>query len=88
MLTGLFWGMLLMAGADWLAAWRGWRRVRWVTKPGTLLLLIAWFSQVGGWQGNLFWFGLGLVFSLLGDIFLQLPEGSLCQALALSCWRT
>jgi len=73
MFTGLFWPAVLAAVVDWLAVWRGWERVRWVTKPGTLILLIAWFSSVGGWAGPLALFGVGLVFSLLGDVFLMLP---------------
>src|SRR5512144_421577 len=43
------------------------------TKPGTLILLIAWFTQIGDWRGGLLWFGLGLVFSLAGDVLLHLP---------------
>jgi uncharacterized membrane protein YhhN len=74
MLTLLFWLTILTALVDWIATWRGWRNVRWVSKPGTLLLLLAWFTQVGGWQGVLLLFGLALVFSLLGDILLHLPE--------------
>jgi hypothetical protein len=37
-------------------------------------VLILWFVQVGGLEGRLLWFGLGLVFSLAGDIFLMLPS--------------
>ncbi len=74
MLTPLFWLALVVAAVDWIAAWQDWKPVRYATKPGALLLLIAWFSQVGGWQGPLLWFGLGLVFSLGGDVFLLLPE--------------
>jgi uncharacterized membrane protein YhhN len=66
--------MLALAFVDWAASWRGWIRVRWFTKPAVLLLLIAWFTQVSGWRGDLFWFGLGLVFSLLGDVLLMLPS--------------
>lgn len=73
MYTALFWATVLIAVVDWAGSWRGWHGVRIVTKPLTLVLLIAWFSQVGGWNGNLFWFGLGLVFSLIGDILLHLP---------------
>jgi uncharacterized membrane protein YhhN len=73
MFTWLFWLMLVVAVVDWVGSWRGWHAIRWVTKPGTLILLIAWFTQVGGWRGELLWFGLGLVFSLLGDIFLHMP---------------
>lgn len=57
-----------------MAVWRGWKWVTYVTKPGTLLALIGLFSFAGGWQGNIFWFGAALVFSLLGDIFLLFPR--------------
>ncbi len=43
-------------------------------KPATLIALIAWFSLSAGWQGGHLWFGLALVFSLVGDILLELPE--------------
>lgn len=65
--------MVALAVLDWAAVWRGWAKVRWVSKPGTLLMLIVWFSLLGGWQGPLLWFGLALVFSLAGDIFLLVP---------------
>lgn len=74
MLTPILWVVALLAVCDWLAVWRGWRRVRWVTKPGTLLALIIWFTTLCNWHHGLFWFGLALVFSLGGDIFLLLPE--------------
>jgi uncharacterized membrane protein YhhN len=45
-----------------------------VTKPAALIALIAWFSQVGGWQGSLLWFGLALCFSLVGDVMLLWPD--------------
>ena len=74
MLTGLFWVTVGVALLEWLAAWSHWKRIRWVTKPATLVLLIAWFTQIGHWQGPLLWFGIGLVFSLAGDILLMLPD--------------
>ena len=73
MFTLLFWVMLAFAVTDWIASWRGWHSLRWLTKPVTLVLLIAWFTQVSGWRGSLVWFGVGLVFSLLGDVLLQAP---------------
>lgn len=73
MFTGLFWVMLAFAVIDWVGSWRGWHALRWVTKPVTLILLIAWFTQMNGWHGSLIWFGIGLVFSLLGDVLLQAP---------------
>lgn len=74
MFTWLFWLMVVLAVLEWLAAWQHWKKVRWVSKPGVLILLIAWFTQIGGWQGTLIWFGIGLIFSLLGDIFLNMSS--------------
>lgn len=71
----LFWlaGILTAATAEWIAVGMSWVRVRRVTKPLTMILIVTWFSLEGGWQGNLFWFGLGLTVSLAGDILLLLP---------------
>jgi uncharacterized membrane protein YhhN len=74
MFTVLFRLTIGMALLDWIATWREWRNVRWLSKPGALLLLIAWFTQIGGWQGILLLFGLALIFSLFGDILLHMPE--------------
>lgn len=63
--------VLLLAAFDWLAVWRNWGRMHYLTKPVVLLALIAWFWLSGGWQGHLSWFGFGLVFSLLGDVLLM-----------------
>ncbi|HZU85984.1 MAG TPA: lysoplasmalogenase [Anaerolineaceae bacterium] len=41
-----------------------------MTKPGVLVMLILWFTLLGKWEGSLVWFGLALVFSLGGDVFL------------------
>ncbi len=68
------WLALLLMAVDWVATGLKARRLRLFTKPGALLLLILWFSVQGSWQGRLVWFGLGLVFSLLGDIFLLRPD--------------
>ncbi len=70
----LFWLALAVAAIDWIASWQEWKQVRYVSKPGALLLLIAWFTQVGRWEGPLVLFGLALVFSLAGDVLLMLPE--------------
>lgn len=78
----LFGLTLVLADAEWAGVWRGWERARWVTKPGTLLALIAWFTLVGRWQGPLAWFGAGLVFSLLGDVLLMLEAKYFTAGLA------
>jgi alkenylglycerophosphocholine hydrolase len=73
----VFNGLLLLTGvafvAEWYAVAKGNINLRRVTKPAAMLALLAWFTHQGAWQGELWWFGMGLVFSLAGDIFLLLP---------------
>lgn len=45
-----------------------------LTKPGAVLLLAAWFASEAGPEGPGLWFLAGLVFSLAGDVFLNLPD--------------
>ena len=66
----LFYAAVLFAGLDWYAAWKEKRKLLYIAKPAVLLLLILWSIQVTGWQGSMLWFGLGLVFSLGGDVAL------------------
>ena len=62
----------LVMPLEWVAAGKHWIRVRFITKPLSLILLILIFSLLGGWVQPGFWFGAGLLFSLVGDIFLLL----------------
>ncbi len=66
-------GTLVFAAADWLAV--GFGKVSWrkITKPAVMVVLITGFSLAGGWRDSGAWFGLGLVFSLAGDVLLLLP---------------
>jgi len=74
MITPLLFLMVAIFLVDWTAAGMGWRRIHLVSKPAALIALIAWFSQVGNWQGSLLWFGLALCFSLVGDVMLLWPN--------------
>ena len=74
MLNVWFFIFILSALLDWIALRMGWKKVNYFSKPAALLALIAWFTSLGGWQLAPFWFGLALVFSLLGDIFLLLAD--------------
>jgi len=65
---------LILAACDWLAVWRKWKVLLFVAKPATLLALIGWFWQVGEWHGVLVWFGIALIFSLIGDVSLLLSR--------------
>lgn len=79
-LTPLFWLAAGLAGAEWIAVWRRWGKVSLLTKPGMMLMLIAWFIQnarlapTSFIRGPLVWFGLGLAASLAGDVLLMLPD--------------
>jgi len=59
---------------NWLAEDRKWKILVYITKPATMLALIAWMAFEVGLSGPLFFFTLGLCFSLAGDIFLMLPR--------------
>lgn len=60
------------AAANWLAVWRGWRVMNYLTKPAAMLALLLWFCTAGRFAGGLLWFAIGFFFSLLGDILLML----------------
>lgn len=64
--------VLFLMAVEWLVVAKKWKKLRPITKPAPMIAMIIWFSMVGHWQGALFYFGLGLVFSLLGDILLLL----------------
>ena len=59
---------------DWFAVWKGYEKMNYFTKPGTLIAMFAWFWVVGSMQGILWWFGIALVLSLVGDVMLLLPD--------------
>ena len=77
-----FWITLLIMVTDWVATGLNAKTARYITKPAALIALIIWFSILGSWRGVLVWFGLGLVFSLLGDILLLKPERAFLLGLA------
>ena len=62
---------IALAAADWLTIWLGWRRVGYFTKPAAMAALLAWFGSTGHFEGVLLAFGIGFLFSLLGDILLM-----------------
>ena len=70
MFNEYFFLVFIFAIADWYAVWKGNDKLRYLTKPLTLLAVILWFTISGGWQGPMAIFGIGLIFSLAGDIFL------------------
>jgi uncharacterized membrane protein YhhN len=65
---------LIVAIADWVAVATQRKTLEYFAKPGVMLVLLVWLWQASGFSGSLIWFGLGLVFSMAGDIFLMLPR--------------
>jgi alkenylglycerophosphocholine hydrolase len=71
---------LIFAGLEGLVVWKGWRRVEYIAKPVVILCLFISLFMGTGLQGNAFWFGLGLLFSLAGDMLLLYPHDRLFLA--------
>jgi uncharacterized membrane protein YhhN len=70
----LLWIALIIAALDWLALANDWRRVEYLAKPAVILSLLAWLGTNNGFNNWTIWFGIGLLFSLVGDICLMLPR--------------
>jgi uncharacterized membrane protein YhhN len=64
---------LLLAIADWVAVAHRWRTAEYILKPAVLIVLLVWLGLEGGFSGWMIWFALGILFSLVGDVFLLLP---------------
>ncbi len=60
----------IFAALESLALWKGWRKLEFVAKPAVMVCLFIWLSATAGLQGALLWFGIGILFSLAGDIAL------------------
>jgi uncharacterized membrane protein YhhN len=56
---------------NWLAVWFGWNTANYITKPGIILALLGWFFSNAGFSFPALWFGIGLVFALVGDTLLM-----------------
>jgi len=64
--------VILFAFLDWASTWKGWQKRLYVAKPAIVVLLAIYSYVLTGWQGGMLWFGIGLLFSLAGDVFLLL----------------
>ncbi|MBE3068183.1 MAG: lysoplasmalogenase [Chloroflexi bacterium] len=71
--TLLFIAVLAAAVADWVAVANGWKKIETIAKPMTMVLLFGYLALAGGFgAAPLICFGLGIFFSLVGDIFLMI----------------
>jgi uncharacterized membrane protein YhhN len=64
----------LFAAADWIAVWYQKTRTSYFTKPAAIAALMIWFVITGHLQSNQVFFGIGLLLSLVGDVFLLLTR--------------
>lgn len=65
---------VIFAIIDWIAVARDSKKLEYFAKPAALAILILWLVLVGGFELPMFWFSIGLVFCLAGDVFLMLPN--------------
>ena len=70
-LPALFALVVLVAALDWSALARGWRRVEVFTRPAVMGLLLVWVYFSTGLQGAMLYFGIGILFSMVGDALLM-----------------
>lgn len=63
---------LVFAALESLALWKSWDRLEYIVKPAVMICLFAWLYQSTGLQGLTLWFGVGILFSLAGDVLLMI----------------
>ena len=68
---------LIFAALEALVVSKNLPKLEFVTKPAVMLCLLLGLYTSTGLQGNAFWFGVGILFSLVGDILLLLPLESM-----------
>ena len=73
--------ILLSAILDWYAVYRGWKKTEYVFKPLTMAFLFLYLAISTGLSGFTLWFGVGILLSLAGDIFLMLPKDAFIAGL-------
>jgi alkenylglycerophosphocholine hydrolase len=60
----------IFAALESLALWKGSRQLEFIAKPAVMVCLFIYLYGTAGLQGTLLWFGIGVLFSLAGDIAL------------------
>lgn len=63
---------LVFAALETLALWKKLRGLEYVAKPAVMVCLFLWLYLATGLQGVAFWFGVGIIFSLAGDVLLMI----------------
>jgi uncharacterized membrane protein YhhN len=63
---------LIFALLEAIAVSKNLGQLEYIAKPGVMFSLFLWLYTTTGLQGNTFWFGLGVLFSLAGDVLLMI----------------
>ena len=65
--------LFLVAVVDWVAVAKNWKKLEYIAKPAAMLGLLGLLLLVGRFSSlPLICFGLGIFFSMAGDIFLMI----------------
>ena len=62
---------LIFAFFEAIAVSKNIQRLEYIAKPAVMICLFLWLYTSTGLQGNMLWFGLGILFSLAGDVLLM-----------------
>jgi uncharacterized membrane protein YhhN len=65
----------VLAVLNWVAVEKKWKRINYLSMPGIMLALLLWLISAAGIRFPVAAFALGLVFSLVGDVLLMIPNG-------------
>jgi alkenylglycerophosphocholine hydrolase len=61
---------LICAVLEVIAVSKNLQRLEYFAKPAVMICLFLWLYSSTSLQGNVLWFGLGILFSLVGDVLL------------------
>jgi uncharacterized membrane protein YhhN len=63
---------VLFAALETVAVSKNIQRLEYVAKPAVMVCLWLWLYANTGLHGKPFWFGMGILFSLVGDVLLMI----------------
>lgn len=63
---------LIFTGLETIALSKNRSRLEYIAKPAVLVCLFIWLFLRTGLQGNTLWFGVGILFAMVGDVLLMI----------------
>ncbi len=70
----------IFAFLEALAVSRNLPKLEYIAKPGVMVYLFLWLYFSTSLHGSTFWFGVGILFSLVGDVLLMNPTNTMFLA--------